>query len=112
MSYVISIDALKERLLDRIDSLVQRLYPEAAIEGSNYLVDGWEGGAGQALRICYRGNKAGWVKDFRSGEGGDLLTLIARAPSTGCDGDTPVTPAVTSAWVTWSLCRQSLGDLP
>lgn len=104
MSYVISIDALKERLLDRIDSLVQRLYPEAAIEGSNYLVDGWEGGAGQALRICYRGNKAGWVKDFRSGEGGDLLTLIARAPSTGCDGDT-------SAAIKWAIDWLGIGQM-
>jgi hypothetical protein len=87
VSYPISIDAIKERLLDRVDSLVMCLYPEAAVEGSNYLVDGWDGGEGQALRICYRGNKAGWVKDFRSGEGGDLLTLVARAPKTDCNGD-------------------------
>ena len=87
MSYVISIDALKERLLDRVDSLVLHLFPEASVEGTNFLIDGWDGGEGQALRICYRGTKAGWVKDFRSGEGGDLLTLIARAPKTGCNGN-------------------------
>ncbi len=87
MSYVISIDALKARLLDRVESLVPHLFPEATVEGSNFLIDGWDGGEGQALRICYRGNKAGWVKNFRSEEGGDLLTLIARAPKTGCNGD-------------------------
>ncbi|WP_053239697.1 DUF7146 domain-containing protein [Pleomorphomonas koreensis] len=87
MSYVISIDALKERLLDRVESLVLHLFPEASVEGNNFLIDGWDGGEGQALRICFQGNKAGWVKDFRSGEGGDLLTLIARAPATRCDGE-------------------------
>ncbi len=78
---LISIDVIKHELQKRLDSLVLQLYPAAKLDSSkhNFCLGSLSGEAGQSLRIARTSTKLGWWKDFSSGEGGDVLSLVNRA---------------------------------
>ncbi|MCA3685563.1 MAG: hypothetical protein IOC02_15825, partial [Methylobacterium sp.] len=78
---LISIDVIKHELQKRLDTLVLQLYPAARLDSSrhNFCLGSLSGEAGQSLRIARTPQKAGWWKDFSSGEGGDVLSLVNRA---------------------------------
>jgi hypothetical protein len=78
---LISIDVIKHELAKRLDSLVLQLYPLARLDSSkhNFCLGSLSGEAGQSLRIARTSTKLGWWKDFSSGEGGDVLSLVNRA---------------------------------
>ncbi|CAM5767087.1 DUF7146 domain-containing protein [Bosea minatitlanensis] len=85
MSHPVSIDLIKQKLHERIDTLVPQLFPNARIKGHEWVVGDVFGAPGESLSICRTGKKIGWWKDFNnSGAKGDILTLIAVGM---CDGD-------------------------
>lgn len=78
---LVSIDVLKFELNNRLDSLVMQLLPMACMDSAkhNWCLGSLSGEAGQSLRIARTASKLGWWKDFSSGEGGDVLSLVNRA---------------------------------
>jgi hypothetical protein len=78
---LISIDVIKHELAKRLDSLVVQLFPLAKLDTSkhNWCLGSISGEAGQSCRIARTATKLGWWKDFSSGEGGDVLSLVNRA---------------------------------
>lgn len=83
-SHPVSIDLIKQKLHERIDTLVPQLFPNARIKGNEWVLGDVFGAPGESLSICRTGKKIGWWKDFAGGPSGDILTLIAAAR---CDGD-------------------------
>ncbi len=84
MSHPVSIDLIKQKLCERIDTLVPQLFPNARIKGGEWVMGDIFGAPGESLSICRKGNKIGWWKDFAGNAKGDILTLIAAGR---CDGD-------------------------
>jgi hypothetical protein len=83
LSYPVSIDLIKARLIDRIDQLVPYLYPAARQDGREWKLGSIAGEPGQSLAIHRVGAKAGWWKDFGGTDGGDILDLVAAALTNG-----------------------------
>lgn len=82
---VVSMEAIRAGLIERIDRLVPELYPAARRDGAEWVLGNVHGAAGTSLSIRRTGAKAGWWMDFGNRvDHGDLLTLIACAV---CDGD-------------------------
>jgi len=81
---LVSIDLIKFELNARLDSLVMQLYPAARKDGPEWRLGDLSGRPGQSLAIHRMGNRAGWWKDFSSGEGGDVIGLIQHG---ACGGD-------------------------
>lgn len=104
MSFPVSVDLIKSRLVDRLDSLILQLYPNAAKEGHEWKLGSIQGEPGSSMCIHRSGHKAGWWKDFCGGDGGDILTLVAVAPATGCGGEV-------KAAIQWSLTYLGLGSM-
>lgn len=57
--------------------------PGGKVEGKHYRCDNIMGGKGQSMVVDVRGARAGKFKDFATGDGGDLLDLIAMQK--GCE---------------------------
>lgn len=63
-------------LKKNIDSVVKELLPAGKIQGREWCVGNLNGDAGESLKVCLKGGKAGVWEDFATGEkGGDLLNL-------------------------------------
>lgn len=90
----VSIDLIKDRLTGRIDELVLLLFPNASKDGREWRLGSISGEPGTSLGIRRTGHKAGWWKDFSSGEGGDVIDLIAHANVQGLRGDGDVGGAI------------------
>lgn len=85
MSHAVSIDLIKAKLIERIDTLVPQLFPNARIKGREWVMGDIHGAPGESLSIRREGDKAGWFKDFADSRvRGDILTLVAAGR---CDGD-------------------------
>lgn len=84
MSHAVSIDLIKAKLIERIDTLVPQLFPNARIKGREWVMGDIHGAPGESLSIRREGDKAGWWKDFAGNAKGDIITLIAAGR---CDGD-------------------------
>ena len=69
---------LKMALADRAEEFARWLLPNGRKQGGEWLVGSLNGEAGQSLRICLSGAKAGVFRDFASGEGGDNLVELYR----------------------------------
>lgn len=78
-AHTIDIAEIKAMLDARAEALARELLPNGWREGHEYrtsnLADVPNGSSSLAVHIG--GAKAGWWKDFSSGQGGDLLKLIA-----------------------------------
>jgi putative DNA primase/helicase len=64
--------------LDNIDTLLAEWFPNGVRQGREFCIGSMDGEAGQSLRICLTGDKAGVWSDFSAGEAGsDLISLYA-----------------------------------
>jgi hypothetical protein len=50
--------------------MVKHLQPAAQLKGNDFVIGDLDGNPGDSLRITVKGPKAGWWKDFATGEGG------------------------------------------
>lgn len=100
-SHPVSIDLIKSKLHERIDTLVPQLFPNARIKGSEWVMGDVFGAPGDSLSIRRTGTKAGWWRDFAGTARGDILTLIAAG---ACDGDV-------KAAIPWALRWLGLGSM-
>ena len=100
-SHPVSIDLIKSKLHERIDTLVPQLFPNARIKGGEWVIGDVFGAPGESLSIRRSGTKAGWWKDFGGTGKGDILTLIAAG---ACDGDI-------KAAIPWALRWLGLGSM-
>lgn len=71
------IALIKARLADDLDGIVCRLLPGATGEAGLWKAGDTSGAAGGSLCVWTRGAKRGQWHDFATGEGGDLIDLIA-----------------------------------
>lgn len=69
------ITQIKTMLVDRAESVVERLLPAGKLTSGEWCVGSIHGEAGQSLKVCIKGAKRGIWSDFASGEGGDLIDL-------------------------------------
>lgn len=77
---LISVADIESLLEDRIEALVNDVFPNARKEGHEMCVGSLAGEPGQSLRINVgSGSKCGWWRDFSSTEGGDALNLVRDA---------------------------------
>lgn len=74
---MLSVGEIEAMLEARLESLAFALFPNARKEGHEVRVGSLAGEPGQSLAIHVGGAKAGFIKDFSSGWGGDALKLIA-----------------------------------
>ena len=83
MSGPVDLDLVKAMLTQRIDALVQQLYPAAVRDGRHWRLGSVAGEPGQSLAIAASGNGQGLWKDFSADVGGGPLDLIAHAQFNG-----------------------------
>jgi hypothetical protein len=76
-SGLIEIRELVAMLRARMPALAAELLPHGRQHGAEWRCGDLAGEPGQSLGVHLRGAKAGWWKDFASGQGGDPLDLIA-----------------------------------
>lgn len=69
--------AIRAHLLERIEPLLQSLFPNGVIRGRKFYVGNLQGDAGESLVIELEGAKAGLGYDHATGESGDLFTFLA-----------------------------------
>jgi hypothetical protein len=81
---LVSLDMVKHRLAQRVDSLVPQLFPNARRDGPHWRMGSLSGEPGQSLAINRSGNFMGLWQDFSSGERGSMLDLVAHGL---CGGD-------------------------
>jgi putative DNA primase/helicase len=72
-----SRDAVRTVLLQRLDSVLQALYPNGRARRGQFTIGDVNGAAGDSLEIALTGEKAGLWNDHATGEGGDIFDLIA-----------------------------------
>lgn len=71
-------EAIRARLLARIEPLLHWLFPNGVMRGRKFYVGNLQGDAGDSLVIELEGDKAGLGYDHATGESGDLFTFLAR----------------------------------
>jgi twinkle protein len=64
-------------LAQRAEEVARYLLPEGKRKGSELCVGSVEGEAGESLKVCLTGAKAGVFSDFATGDKGDLIDLWA-----------------------------------
>jgi Toprim domain len=74
---MITVGEIEQRLRSRVEELARQLLPNARREGKMLVVGSINGEPGQSMVINFAGDHQGRWKDFASGEGGDMLDLIA-----------------------------------
>lgn len=74
----IDFKTLNSTILPQIEPLLARLFPAGVKVGREFAIGNVCGDAGQSLRVCLSGAKAGVWCDFATGEkGGDIISLWA-----------------------------------
>ncbi len=73
----IPVREIVDRLTGNIGALCEHLLPNGRREGAEYCCGSVRGEPGKSLGVHLTGAKAGVWKDFATGQGGDLLDLIA-----------------------------------
>jgi twinkle protein len=66
---------LSQRLSGQAESVARHLLPAGKLQAREWCVGSTNGEAGESLKVCVSGSKAGVWSDFASGEAGDLLEL-------------------------------------
>lgn len=84
MSHLVSLDLIKHRLAQQVDSLVPRLFPNARMDGPHWRLGSIAGEPGQSLAVNRHGKFQGCWRDFAAGTHGTMLDLVAEAL---CGGD-------------------------
>lgn len=79
-----SRDAVKAKLLQRLESILQALYPHGRVRRGKFHLGNVEGEKGDSLEVELSGPKAGLWTDHATGEGGDVFDLVAA--QAGLDG--------------------------
>lgn len=69
---------LADRLAAVADAIAAMLLPNGVKHGREWCAGSIQGEAGDSLKVCLTGNKAGVWMDFAVGKGGDLLDLWAQ----------------------------------
>jgi hypothetical protein len=69
-------ESIRSQLLMRLESLVNRLFPNGRRRGNKYYVGDVHGNKGDSLEIVLEGSKAGLWIDRATDIGGDLFALI------------------------------------
>lgn len=80
---MITAKQISEQLADQADRVAAYLLPAGKRQGREWCAGNTHGDAGDSLKVCMQGNKAGVWADFASGQTGDLLDLWREAR--GCD---------------------------
>ena len=70
-------DEVKQALLSRLDSVLERIMPQGQIHGQRFVVGNIQGDPGESLSVTLDGENAGLWLDFATGEGGDIFDLLA-----------------------------------
>jgi hypothetical protein len=71
-------DEVKQALLSRLDSVLERILPGGRVHGQRFVVGNIQGDPGESLSVTLDGESAGLWLDFATGEGGDIFDLVAR----------------------------------
>jgi hypothetical protein len=77
------IGCLKRRLVDRIEEVLETLFPGGQYERRQFRVGGLGGEPGRSLSVELAGSRAGLWYDHAAAVGGDLVSLIALADFDG-----------------------------
>ena len=70
-------DELRAALIARIESVLQKLYPEGRSRRGRFQIGDARGARGDSLEVVLEGGKAGLWVDRATNEGGDIFDLIA-----------------------------------
>lgn len=71
--------ALREGLLDRIESVLLYLFPNGRVRGNKFYVGDVDGAPGKSLVVELEGPRRGLWKDFAKDDGGDLFDAWAKS---------------------------------
>jgi len=95
------IDAqeLKHRLLDRLPSALNYLFPAGKQRGKQFIVGDLDGNEGKSLVVELEGQRAGMWIDFATGEGGDIFEAWARVMNIDAQRDFPQLMASVAQWL-------------
>ena len=92
-------EALRAALLDRLEAVLQELFPQGRIRGNRFYVGDLDGSPGKSLVVELEGPRRGLWKDFATDEGGDVIDLWARAHGLSARYDFPQVLAEVSRWL-------------
>lgn len=70
-------DEIRAELVVCLESVLLTLFPEGKTRHGRFLIGDVQGNPGHSLEVVLRGDKAGLWMDRATGEGGDILSLIA-----------------------------------
>lgn len=90
------IREVAQRLRDHASSLAEQLLPNGRRIGRQWAVGGIDGEPGQSLRIDIVGDRRGLWCDHASGDGGDMIDLIAEVQ---CGGDKALALKWAAQWL-------------
>lgn len=82
-------EALRNALLDRLESVLQYLFPHGRIRGTKFYVGDIDGTPGKSMVVELEGSRRGLWKDFSTDDGGDVLDLCAMAQGLSTKQDFP-----------------------
>jgi putative DNA primase/helicase len=82
-------EVLRSGLLDRLEAVLQYLFPHGRVNGSKFTIGDVEGNPGKSLVVELAGERRGLWKDFATDEGGDVFDLWARAHGLSARYDFP-----------------------
>jgi hypothetical protein len=82
-------EALRAALLDRLEAVLQFLFPQERIRGNRFYVGDADGTPGKSLVVELAGPRRGLWKDFATDEGGDVIAVWARAHGQSTRHDFP-----------------------
>ena len=80
-------DEVKQALLSRLDSVLERILPGGRVHGQRFVVGNIQGDPGESLSVTLDGESAGLWLDFATGEGGDIFDLVAATHSLDAKND-------------------------
>ena len=82
-------EALRSALLDRLESVLQYLFPHGRTRGNKFYVGDVDGTPGKSLVVELEGIRRGLWKDFSTDDGGDVLDLWAMSQGLSTKHDFP-----------------------
>ena len=85
----VSTQEIRNRLLNRLPSVLQYLLPNGKICKDCFLVGDIDGNSGDSLKVEIKGPKIGLWQDFATGEGGDIFDLWAAKKNINSKQDFP-----------------------
>jgi putative DNA primase/helicase len=83
----VDFDSIRQHLLDRLETIISNLFPQAVLRGGQACLGNIEGKRGDSLTISLTGTKRGQWFDFATNEGGDHVELFARGHSLSARSD-------------------------